>query len=77
MGDVRGFMKYDRKVAGYAPVPERLANYNEFLTILPEEELALQGARCMDCGVPFCHTGCPLGNIIPDFNDLVYRQQWH
>ena len=77
MGDVRGFMKYDRKVAGYAPVPERLANYNEFLTILPEEELARQGARCMDCGVPFCHTGCPLGNIIPDFNDLVYRQQWH
>ena len=77
MGDVRGFMKYDRKVAGYAPVPERLANYNEFLTILPEEELARQGARCMECGVPFCHTGCPLGNIIPDFNDLVYRQQWH
>ena len=77
MGDVRGFMKYDRKVAGYAPVPERLANYNEFLTILPEEELARQGARCMDCGVPFCDTGCPLGNIIPDFNDLVYRQQWH
>jgi glutamate synthase (NADPH/NADH) small chain len=77
MGDVRGFMKYERKVAGYAPVPERLTHYNEFLTILPEEELTKQGARCMDCGVPFCHTGCPLGNIIPDFNDLVFRQQWH
>jgi glutamate synthase (NADPH) small chain len=77
MGDVRGFMKYQRKVSGYAPVPERLANYNEFLTILPEEDLQQQGARCMDCGVPFCHTGCPLGNIIPDFNDLVFRQQWH
>ncbi len=77
MGDVRGFMKYDRKVSGYSPVTERLKHYNEFLTILPEEELSKQGARCMDCGVPFCHTGCPLGNIIPDFNDLVYRQQWH
>jgi glutamate synthase (NADPH/NADH) small chain len=77
MGDVRGFMKYERQVSGYAPVPERLKHYNEFLTILPEQELAKQGARCMDCGVPFCHTGCPLGNIIPDFNDLVYRQQWH
>ncbi len=77
MGDVRGFMKYERKVSGYAPVPERLTHYNEFLTILPEEELTKQGARCMDCGVPFCHTGCPLGNIIPDFNDLVYRHQWH
>jgi glutamate synthase (NADPH/NADH) small chain len=70
-------MKYERKVSGYTPVTDRLKHYNEFLTILPQEELAKQGARCMDCGVPFCHTGCPLGNIIPDFNDLVYRQQWH
>jgi glutamate synthase (NADPH/NADH) small chain len=70
-------MKYERKVSGYAPVTDRLKHYNEFLTILPQEELTKQGARCMDCGVPFCHTGCPLGNIIPDFNDLVYRQQWH
>ena len=77
MGDARGFMKYERKVAGYAPVTERLSHYNEFLTILPTEDLERQGARCMDCGVPFCHTGCPLGNIIPDFNDLVFRQQWH
>jgi glutamate synthase (NADPH/NADH) small chain len=70
-------MKYERKVFGTEPVDQRLKNYNEFLTILPAEELKKQGARCMDCGVPFCHTGCPLGNIIPDFNDLVYRDQWH
>jgi glutamate synthase (NADPH) small chain len=76
MGDVRGFMKYGRKVSGKEPVPERIKHYREFLTILPAEELRNQGARCMDCGVPFCHTGCPLGNIIPDFNDLVYRDQW-
>ena len=77
MGDPRGFMKYERKVFGTEPVDQRLKNYNEFLTILPADELKKQGARCMDCGVPFCHTGCPLGNIIPDFNDLVYRDQWH
>jgi glutamate synthase (NADPH/NADH) small chain len=77
MGDPRGFMKHGRKVSGYAPVADRLKNYNEFLTILAPEEVKTQGARCMDCGVPFCHTGCPLGNIIPDFNDLVYREQWH
>ena len=77
MGDPRGFMKHERKVSGYAPVPDRLKHYNEFLTILSPEEVKTQGARCMDCGVPFCHTGCPLGNIIPDFNDLVYREQWH
>jgi glutamate synthase (NADPH/NADH) small chain len=70
-------MKYGRKVSGYQPVEERLKNYNEFLQILPPDEVKTQGARCMDCGVPFCHTGCPLGNIIPDFNDLVYRDQWH
>ncbi|MFM8704520.1 MAG: glutamate synthase subunit beta, partial [Planctomycetia bacterium] len=77
MGDPRGFMKFERKVFGTEPVDHRLKNYNEFLTILPADELKKQGARCMDCGVPFCHTGCPLGNIIPDFNDLVYRDQWH
>jgi glutamate synthase (NADPH/NADH) small chain len=70
-------MKYERTIAGKEPAQERLKHFNEFLTILPTEELVRQGARCMDCGVPFCHTGCPLGNIIPDFNDLVYRNQWH
>ena len=76
MGDVRGFMKYGRKVGGKEPAPERIKHYREFLAILPEDELRKQGARCMDCGVPFCHTGCPLGNIIPDWNDLVYREHW-
>jgi glutamate synthase (NADPH/NADH) small chain len=76
MGEVRGFMKYGRKTSSKEAVPERLKHFREFLTILPNEELRTQGARCMDCGVPFCHTGCPLGNIIPDWNDLVYRDQW-
>jgi glutamate synthase (NADPH/NADH) small chain len=76
MGDVRGFMKYPRRTYGKEPVAERVKHYNEFLKVLDTEELKLQGARCMDCGVPFCHTGCPLGNIIPDWNDLVYRDHW-
>ncbi|MGD9645311.1 MAG: glutamate synthase subunit beta [Pirellulales bacterium] len=76
MGDVRGFLKYKRDHFHKAPVAERLKHYHEFLEVLPAEELQRQGARCMDCGVPFCHTGCPLGNIIPDFNDLVYREHW-
>ena len=76
MGDVRGFLKYKRDHFHKAPVAERLKHFRELLEILPPEDLQQQGARCMDCGVPFCHTGCPLGNIIPDFNDLVYRGQW-
>lgn len=76
MGDVRGFMKYRRGYILKEPVADRLKHYNEFLKIVPIEELRQQGARCMDCGIPFCHTGCPIGNIIPDFNDLVYRDQW-
>ena len=76
MGDVRGFMKFRRTYVPKEPVAERLNHYNEFLKILPQEDLQAQGARCMDCGIPFCHTGCPLGNIIPDWNDLVFRNQW-
>jgi len=76
MGDIRGFMKYDRRQYGEERPEERVHHYHEFLTVLPSDELSRQGARCMDCGVPFCHTGCPLGNIIPDFNDLVYRDRW-
>ncbi|HEY5311573.1 MAG TPA: glutamate synthase, partial [Pirellulales bacterium] len=76
MGDVRGFIRYERRHHENDPVAARLQHYNEFLNVLPEAELRKQGARCMDCGVPFCHTGCPLGNIIPDFNDLVFRGQW-
>jgi glutamate synthase (NADPH/NADH) small chain len=77
MGEVNGFMKYERVYVPKEPVPDRLKHYNEFLKIIPPEDMRTQGARCMDCGIPFCHTGCPLGNIIPDWNDLVYRDQWH
>ncbi|HTU24992.1 MAG TPA: glutamate synthase subunit beta [Pirellulales bacterium] len=76
MGDVRGFMKFPRAKVHKQPVIERLKHYREFLEELPVEQLRTQGARCMDCGIPFCHTGCPLGNIIPDWNDLVYRDRW-
>ncbi|MBC2839496.1 glutamate synthase subunit beta [Robiginitalea sp. SC105] len=76
MGKITGFMEYERKVEPYAPVEERLKNYREFTKPLPEKALKEQGARCMDCGIPFCHSGCPLGNLIPDFNDAVYRGKW-
>ena len=76
MGDVRGFMKFGRAHHDNEAPGDRVKHYNEFLKVLPESELRNQGARCMDCGVPFCHTGCPLGNIIPDWNYLVYRGQW-
>jgi glutamate synthase (NADPH/NADH) small chain len=69
-------MEYERENPGKAPVAERLHHYREFEQSLPEEKLKLQGARCMDCGIPFCHNGCPLGNIIPDWNDLVFRGHW-
>jgi len=76
MGDVKGFMKYDRKEFKKQPVTERIHHWKEFTANLPEEELRQQGGRCMDCGVPFCQNGCPIGNIIPDWNDLVSRGQW-
>jgi len=76
MGDVRGFMQFDRRQYDEEPAEQRVKHYKEFLHVLPAEEVRRQGARCMDCGVPFCHTGCPLGNIIPDWNDLVYRDRW-
>ena len=76
MGKITGFLEFDRKVEEYAPVEERVKNYKEFTKPLKEGELKNQGARCMDCGIPFCHSGCPLGNLIPDFNDAVYRGKW-
>ncbi len=69
-------MEYGRKVEGYLDVAERTKNYKEFTLPLKEKELKNQGARCMDCGIPFCHSGCPLGNLIPDFNDAVYQGKW-
>ena len=76
MGKVTGFMEYERVEEGYAPVQLRVKNYSEFVNGLKEDEAKIQGARCMDCGIPFCNNGCPVNNIIPDFNDLVYRGDW-
>ena len=76
MGKVTGFMEYARLEEGYAPVAVRIKNYSEFVIGLPESEAKIQSARCMDCGTPFCASGCPVSNIIPDFNDLVYRADW-
>ena len=69
-------MEYERKIEPYKPVEERVKKYEEFTIPLEKSELKNQGARCMDCGIPFCHSGCPLGNLIPDFNDAVYRERW-
>ena len=76
MGKITGFMEFERLEEGYKPVPERLQHYKEFVVGLSDEQAKVQGARCMDCGTPFCNSGCPVNNIIPDFNDLVYRQDW-
>ena len=76
MGKVTGFLEYDRIEEGYEPVEKRLKNYKEFVIGLTAEQAKVQGARCMDCGTPFCNNGCPVNNIIPDFNDLVYHQDW-
>ena len=76
MGKVTGFMEYTRQATPYRPVEERLGDWREVMAGLGESELKTQGARCMDCGIPFCHTGCPIHNIIPDWNDLVYRNRW-
>ncbi|MGB3067828.1 MAG: glutamate synthase subunit beta [Ottowia sp.] len=76
MGKVTGFMEFERIEEGYAPVAERVKHYKEFVIGLDDPQAKLQGARCMDCGTPFCNHGCPVNNIIPDFNDLVYRGDW-
>jgi glutamate synthase (NADPH/NADH) small chain len=76
MGKITGFMEYERIEEGYEPVVARVKNYKEFVIGLSAEQAKVQGARCMDCGIPFCNSGCPVNNIIPDFNDLVYRNDW-
>ena len=76
MGEATGFMKYERELPQRRPVPVRLRDWKEVYEPFPDENLQTQAARCMDCGIPFCHTGCPLGNLIPDWNDLVYRDDW-
>jgi hypothetical protein len=77
MGQLGGFLKIERAEQLERDPRERIHDVREFLRPLPLAELRNQGARCMECGVPFCHHGCPLGNLIPDWNDLVYRDQWH
>jgi glutamate synthase (NADPH) small chain len=76
MGKITGFIEIERRDRPYTPVPERIKFYREFVRALPDDEMSRQGARCMDCGIPFCQTGCPVNNIIPDWNDLVYRNRW-
>src|SRR6188508_1813204 len=76
MGQVDGFMKFDREMPQSRNTKERIKDYKEVYTPLAKEKVKEQAARCMDCGVPFCHHGCPLGNLIPDWNDLVYRDSW-
>jgi len=76
MGKPTGFKEFERKDRGYAPAEDRVKHYEEFVVSLSDNELTEQGARCMDCGIPFCHNGCPVNNIIPDFNDLVYQSDY-
>jgi glutamate synthase (NADPH/NADH) small chain len=77
MGKVTGFLEIDRRDRKYAPASDRIRHYREFVIPLGAEATRDQAARCMECGIPFCHTGCPVNNQIPDFNDLVYNDDWH
>ncbi len=76
MGKTTGFLEYKREEERYAPIKERIQHYREFTKSMTDDALKCQGARCMDCGIPFCHSGCPLGNLIPDFNDAIYKGNW-
>ena len=76
MGKITGFMEFERLEEGYKPAPERVKHYKEFVIGLDDAQAKQQAARCMDCGTPFCNSGCPVNNVIPDFNDLVYRDDW-
>ena len=75
VGETTGFMKYERELPTRRPIPVRVLDWQEVYEDFPAEKVRMQGARCMDCGIPFCHTGCPLGNLIPEWNDLVYRDR--
>jgi len=76
MGKIGGFKEYSRTDESNLPVKERVANYKEFTIPLDKTKIKQQGSRCMDCGIPFCHSACPLGNLIPDFNDMVHQEEW-
>src|SRR5690554_6115382 len=76
MGKITGFMEFQRLEEGHEAPQARVRHWGEFVHRLDDTSAGIQAARCMDCGIPFCHNGCPVNNIIPDWNDLVYRQQW-
>ena len=76
MGKITGFLEFDRHDRGYEKPEARTRSWKEFVKPLTDAELGEQAARCMDCGIPFCHTGCPVNNLIPDWNDLIYREHW-
>jgi glutamate synthase (NADPH/NADH) small chain len=76
MGKPTGFKEYTRELPAKVPVVQRVHHYKEFVEKFSEDKLNQQAARCMNCGVPFCHSGCPLGNVIPEFNDAVYQIDW-
>ena len=76
MGSKEGFIQFKRETPLTRNPEERIGDYKEIYEAFPAENLNHQAARCMDCGVPFCHNGCPLGNVIPDFNDAVYNKEW-
>ena len=79
MGSIRGFLEHPRVDAAYRPVQERIGDYREYVRKIPERDLKIQGARCMDCGIPYCQSsrGCPVLNLIPEWNDYVYHGEWH
>ena len=77
MGNPKAFITIDRKEAGYRPVHERISDFGEVEQTLNTEDRILQASRCMDCGIPFCHWACPLGNKIPEWQDLIYKGKWH
>mgnify|MGYP000715574082 FL=1 len=76
LGKITGFLEIDRQDRKYLPAADRIRNYKEFVIPLAEEAVKDQAARCMDCGIPYCHNGCPVNNQIPDWNDLVYHSDW-
>lgn len=76
MGKATGFLEFERRHEAYEAPLTRVKHYKEFVAALTDADAKVQGARCMDCGIPFCNNGCPVNNVIPDFNDLVYRQDW-
>ena len=76
MGKITGFLEIERQDRTYEPAADRVRHYREFLVPLSDAEMAQQAARCMDCGIPYCHQGCPVNNQIPDWNDLVYHADW-